>query len=142
MSDEPELRIGVYICRCGGNISNSVNVNKVHDAVKQFHDVTLIETDDYLCSTVGQETIKEGIIKHRINRLIIAACTPRMHLETFRRTIASEGLNPYLLEIANIREQASWVHDETDAVTSKAIDLIQGAVNRAKHLDEFKRLSI
>jgi heterodisulfide reductase subunit A len=142
MSDEPELRIGVYICRCGGNISNSVNVNKVQDAVKQLHDVTLVKMDDYLCSTVGQETIKKGITEHRINRLVIAACTPRMHLETFRRTIASVNVNPFLLEIANIREQASWVHDETDLVTFKAIDLIRGAVNRAKHLDELEEIIV
>jgi heterodisulfide reductase subunit A len=142
MSDESKLRIGVYICRCGGNISNSVNVNQLQDAVKQLPDVTLVETDDYLCSTIGQETIRQGILEDHVDRFVIAACTPRMHLETFRRTIASMGMNPFLLEIANIREQASWVHDEADLVTSKAIDLIRGAVNRAKYLDELEEIIV
>ncbi len=136
MKNEKAPRIGVYVCDCGGNISNIIDARRIRDAIKDFECVELVETNDYLCSTVGQEMIKTGISEHNLDRIVIASCTPRMHLETFRRTVSSIGLNPYLLEIVNIREQCSWVHDEVDLATTKAIDLIRGAVNRARHLEE------
>jgi len=128
-------RIGVYICHCGGNISDTVDVERVREAVSNFEGVVVAETYEYMCSEPGQEMIKTGIKKHKLNRIVVASCSPRMHLDTFRRAVESAGLNLYLLEMANIREQCSWVHDDKEAATQKAIDLIRGAVERARHLE-------
>lgn len=130
------MRIGVYICHCGGNISDTVDVKRVRDAVAQFEDVKAAETIEYLCSTSGQDIIKSGIRDGGINRVVVAACSPQLHLETFRRAISDAGLNPYLLEMVNIREQCSWVHSDVHKATDKAIDLIRGAINRARYLEE------
>jgi heterodisulfide reductase subunit A len=129
-----EARVGVYICHCGGNISDTVDVEKVREAASKFEDVEVAKTYEYVCSDPGQEMIADGIKEHKLNRIIVASCSPRMHLDTFRRTVESTGLNPYLLEMANIREQCSWVHDDVEAATSKAIDIIRGAVERARYL--------
>ncbi|MFQ5758880.1 MAG: FAD-dependent oxidoreductase, partial [Candidatus Bathyarchaeia archaeon] len=100
------------------------------------------ETYEYVCSDPGQEMIAEGIREHGLNRIVVASCSPRMHLDTFRRAVGSAGLNPYLLEMANIREQCSWVHDDIEAATSKAIDLVRGAVERARYLEPLETKSI
>lgn len=133
---EAALRIGVYICHCGGNISNTVDMEKVKEAASKLEDVRVVETVDYLCSTQGQNTIKDGIKDYGINRVVVASCSPQLHLETFRRAVSEAGLNPYLLEMANIREQCSWVHENIEQATAKAVDIIRGAVNRARHLEE------
>ncbi len=140
MTEEP--RIGVYICHCGGNISDTVDVEKVKEAVAKLEGVKVAETYEYVCSDPGQEMITDGIEKHALNRIIVASCSPRMHLDTFRRTVESAGLNPYFLDMANIREQCSWAHDDVEAATSKAIDLIRGIVARARHLDPLETKSI
>jgi heterodisulfide reductase subunit A len=133
---ETDPLIGVFICHCGGNISDTIDINKVQDEVKEFEGVKIVKTDEYICSTAGQNMIKNAIRNQRINRMVVASCTPQLHLETFRQTVSEATLNPYLLEMVNIREQVSWVHDNVDKATAKAIDLIRGAVNRAKHLEE------
>jgi heterodisulfide reductase subunit A len=133
---ETALRIGVYICHCGGNISNTVDMEKVKEAVSKLEDVRVVETVDYLCSTQGQNIIKDGIKDYGINRVVVVACSPHLHLETFRRAVSVAGLNPYLLEMVNIREQCSWVHESVEQATTKAIDVIRGAVNRVRHLEE------
>jgi len=130
-----EARVGVYICHCGGNISDTVDVARLKEAVAKFEGVKVAETYEYVCSDPGQELIKKGIREHGLNRIVVASCSPRMHLDTFRRTLEAAGLNPYLLEMANIREQCSWVHDDIEAATSKAIDLLRGAVERARYLE-------
>jgi heterodisulfide reductase subunit A len=135
-------RIGVYICHCGGNISDTVDVEKVKEATALLDDVKTAETYEYVCSNPGQDMIKDGIKKHKLNRIIVASCSPRMHLETFRKTVKSAGLNPYLLEMANIREHCSWIHDEKDKATAKAIDLVRGAVGRARYLRPIEPKSI
>lgn len=111
-------------------------MKKVKAAVEKFEDVKIAETDEYFCSSVGQEALKKGIREHGLNRIVVAACTPRMHLEIFKRTVSEAGLNHYLFEMVNIREQDSWVHNEMDVATAKAINLIQGAINRARYLEE------
>ena len=136
MTSEDEPRIGVFICHCGGNISDTVDVEKVKDAVAQFEDVKIAETNRYACSTAGQERIKSWIKEQGVNRVIVASCSPKLHLETFRQAVSEAGLNPYLFEMVNIREQNSWVHDNVDQATAKTIDLIRGAVNRAEYLEE------
>jgi len=134
MGQSEDGKIGVYICHCGGNISDTVDVAKVKEAAAQFKGVKIAETYEYVCSDPGQELIAKGIKEHGIERVVVAACTPKMHLDTFRRNIESAGLNPYFLEMANLREQCSWVHDNKEVATAKAIDLIRGAVERAHRL--------
>jgi len=133
---ESAVRIGVYICHCGGNISDTVDVEKVKEATSKLEGVKIVETVDYLCSTQGQGKIESGIKEYGINRVVVASCSPQLHLATFRRAVSEAGLNPYLLEMANIREHCSWVHDNVDEATAKATDIIRGAVNRVKYLEE------
>jgi len=137
-----EVRVGVYICHCGGNISDTVDVEKVREAASKFKNVKVAKTYEYVCSDPGQEMIKQGIKEHGLNRIVVASCSPRMHLDTFRRTVESAGLNPYLLEMANIREQCSWVHGDKEDATSKTIDIIRGAVARARYLEPLESRSI
>jgi len=129
-----EAKIGVYICHCGGNISDTVDVEKVKEATSKFDGVKVAVNYEYVCSDPGQEMIIQGIKEHDLNRIIVASCSPRMHLDTFRRTVQTAGLNPYCFEMVNLREQCSWVHDNKETATQKAIDLIRGAVKRAQEL--------
>jgi heterodisulfide reductase subunit A len=137
-----EPRIGVYICHCGGNISDTVDVERLKDAAIRFKGVKVAETNEYVCSNPGQERILQGIEKHKLNRIVVASCSPRMHLKTFRQTVKAGKLNPYLLEIANLREQCSWIHDNKEQATRKAIALVRGAVERACHLTPLKATTI
>lgn len=123
-------KIGVYLCRCGGNISDVVDLQSVADSLKG-ENVT-VNIQDYLCSSAGQDKIKSDIEKGKIDRAVIGSCSPKLHLETFRSMAKGAGINPNLLEITNIREQASWVHDkeEKESVNSKVKGLIKGAVAR------------
>ncbi len=125
-----DVKIGVYICHCGGNISDTIDVERVKEEVSRLRGVEVAKTYEYMCSEPGQEMIVKDIKERKLNRIVIASCSPRMHLETFRKTLESAGLNPYLLEMANIREQCSWVHDDKEAGTAKAIDLIRAAIKR------------
>ncbi len=134
MPNEP--RIGVFICHCGGNISDTVEVEKVKTKIGSLKIVEVAETFEYLCSNPGQETvIKKSIKDHNLNRVIVASCSPRMHLDTFRGAVKSAGINPYLLDMVNIREHCSWVHDDPEKATAKTIALIRGAVERARYLE-------
>ncbi|MDH4221739.1 MAG: FAD-dependent oxidoreductase, partial [Candidatus Bathyarchaeota archaeon] len=142
MMKKEEPKIGVYICHCGGNISDTVDVEKVREAVSKLEGVKAAKTYEYVCSDPGQEMIREDIKKHGLNRIVVASCSPRMHLETFRQTVESAGLNKYFLDMANIREQCSWVHDDEEEGTAKAIDLIRGAVARARYLEPLEPKSM
>jgi len=128
-------RIGVFICHCGSNIAGAVDISTIVEAAKKFPSVVYVEDNKYTCSEVGQDVIKKAIKDNRLNRIVIGACSPRMHENTFRKTVASAGLNPYLLEIANIREHCSWVHsDDKEKATTKAIDLVKMAAAKvARH---------
>ncbi len=128
-------KIGVYLCRCGGNISDTVDLQAVAESLKG-ENVT-VNIQDYLCSSAGQEKIKSDIEKGKIDRVVIGSCSPKLHLETFRGMVKDAGINPNLLEITNIREQASWVHDkeEKDSVNSKVRGLIKGAVARMDSIE-------
>jgi len=128
-------QIGVFICHCGGNISNTVDVTEVRDEVAKIDGVRVATTYEYVCSSPGQDLIKEAIKNEGVNRVVVASCSPRMHLETFRRAVEEAGLNPYQLEMANIREQCSWIHNDRLQATEKAADLVRGAVERARHLE-------
>ncbi len=137
-----DVSLGVFVCHCGGNISDTVDVEHIEKSVRHVKGVKTAETFEYLCSNPGQETIKRAIKEHSLNRVVVASCSPRMHLETFRQAIRSAGLNPYLLEMVNIREHCSWVHDDRKSATSKAAALIRGAINRSRHLDPLTPKSI
>ncbi len=126
-------KVGVYVCHCGGNISDVIEVDKVTAALKDYPGVTLATHYEFMCSDPGQNQIKDAIKAGTINRVVVAACSPRLHALTFRSALEAAGLNPYFLEQANIREQASWVHKMDPAgATEKAIRLIKGAVDKVK----------
>ena len=121
-------RIGVFVCWCGSNIAGTVDVQAVAEALKNEPGVVLATTYQYMCSGAGQQMIREAIAEHRLTGLVVCSCSPRMHEATFRKTAAAAGLNPYMVEIANIREQCSWVHKDMTAGTEKAILLGRAAV--------------
>jgi heterodisulfide reductase subunit A len=123
-------KIGVYLCRCGGNIGDVVDLQAVAETLKG--DNVTVNIQDYLCSSVGQEKIKKDIEQGKVDRVVVGSCSPKLHLETFRGMAKRAGIKANLLEITNIREQASWVHDKEgkDSVNSKVRGLIKGAVAR------------
>ncbi|MEE8470713.1 MAG: FAD-dependent oxidoreductase, partial [Dehalococcoidia bacterium] len=121
-------RIGVFVCHCGTNIGGVVDVPEVAAAARRMPQVVFADENKYTCSEIGQASIRRGIEEHNLNRVVVSACSPRMHETTFRKTVAAAGLNPYLLEIANLREHCSWVHSDTRDATAKAIDLVRMAV--------------
>ncbi len=130
-----EIRIGVYVCHCGLNIAQSVDCRKVAEIASGLDDVIVSKDLIYACSEPGQQEIKDDIVEHGLNRIVVASCSPRLHEPTFRQMIQSVGLNPYLFEMANLREQCSWVHmHEPEAATQKAIDLVKMAVSRVRLL--------
>jgi heterodisulfide reductase subunit A len=132
---DTETRVGVYVCRCGLNIAQTVNCPEVANFASGLDDVVLAKDISYACSEPGQKEIKEDIEENRLNKIVVASCSPRLHESTFRHMMQSAGLNPYLLEMANLREQCSWVHIEQPAeATQKAIDLVKMAVARVRLL--------
>ena len=131
-----EPRIGVFVCHCGTNIASVVDVPDVLEYVRNLPNVVYADNNLFACSTDAQEGIKEAIREYRLNRVVVASCTPRTHELLFRETIREAGLNPYLFEMANIRDQCSWVHAANHAAaTNKAKDLIRMAVGRAALLE-------
>lgn len=119
------MRIGIFICYCGSNIAGTVDVERVAREVLKFPGVVFSQTNLYTCSEPGQEEIKKAIKEHKLTRAIVASCSPRVHGPTFMRTVESVGLNPYLFNMANIREHDSWIHDNKEEATKKAIELIR-----------------
>ena len=127
-----EPRIGVYVCQCGSNIAATVDTEAVARFAESLEGVVLARVNKYTCSDPGQNTIRQDIQEHNLDRVVIAACSPRMHEPTFRRTLESANLSPYYLEMANIREHVSWVHPAGEMTTQKAMDLVAGAVERVR----------
>lgn len=121
-------RIGVFICHCGENIGKTVDCARVAEVARSMPGVVFAADSKYTCSEPGQARIREAIAEHRLNGVVVGSCSPRMHEATFRRTCSAAGLNPYLCEIANLREQCSWVHSDREAATAKAIDLVRATV--------------
>ncbi|MHB1000554.1 MAG: 4Fe-4S binding protein [Armatimonadota bacterium] len=133
-------RVGVFVCWCGSNIAKTVDVEKVAEAASKFPSVAYATTYKYMCSEPGQNLVKQAIEEHKLDRIVVSACSPRLHEPTFRRCISEAGLNPYMLEIANIREHCSWVHEDRDVATQKAIDLAAMAVAKVvKNEDLFSQ---
>ena len=127
-------RIGVFVCHCGTNIAATVDVEKVAQALGKEPGVVISTDYPYMCSQSGQDMIRAAIEEHRLTGVVICSCSPRMHEQTFRKTCAAAGLNPYMLEIANIREQCSWIHKNKDEATEKAVILGRAAIAKV-HLN-------
>jgi len=133
---DTELRIGVFVCDCGLNIAGAVDTEAVTEYARTLPDVACVVRNKYTCADPGQNEIKDAIREHRLNRVVVASCTPRQHEPTFRQCVAEAGLNPYLMEMANLREHCSWVHpSDWDGATAKAMDLVVSAVARARFLE-------
>ena len=134
-----ELRIGVYICWCGSNIAKMIDVAKVASEAQKFADVVMARDYKYMCSDPGQDTLIGDIKKYKLNRVVVAACSPRIHEPTFRKALEQAGLNPYYFQMANIREQDSWVHIDREYATLKALSLVKAAVNRVHYHEALEK---
>lgn len=129
-------RIGVFVCWCGSNIGGIVDVPRVVEEISKLPEVVYATDYKYMCSEPGQQTIKQAIEENRLNSIVIASCSPRLHETTFRKVLSRAGLNPYLLEMANIREHCSWVHPgDGEMATQKATAIVKRAVAKAARLE-------
>jgi len=134
-------RIGIFVCHCGHNIAGVVDIQKVVEQVSEHSDVVFAVDYKYMCSDPGQQLIRDSIQTHQLDGVVVAACSPAMHEATFRRTVASVGLNAYRCESANIREQVSWVHQhDPEAATHKAILIARSIAEKVKHNEELESL--
>ncbi len=127
------VRIGVYVCHCGSNIAGMVDVHAVAEHASKLDGVVVAREYKYMCSDPGQELIKQDIKDQRLNRIVVASCSPHLHERTFRGAVWGGGLNPYQFQMVNIREHVSWVHTDRQAATEKADALIRAAVARVRH---------
>ena len=135
-----ERRIGVYICHCGANIAATVNVKELVKFAATLRGVVVARDYMFMCSDPGQELIKNDIKEYRLNRVVVASCSPHLHERTFHRVCRDAGLNPYLFEMANIREHCSWVHE--DGATEKAKELIRAAVMRVYYHQPLEAMEV
>ena len=132
--EQKELRIGVYVCRCGGNISDVIDVERVAEVSKLIPGVTVAKVHTFMCSDPGQKSISEDVQKEHLDRVVVASCSPFLHELTFRGAVMRGGMNQYLYEHVNIREQGSWAHKHNPAgATAKSIRLIAAAVGKVRH---------
>lgn len=140
---DDDLRIGVFVCECGVNIAATVDCDEATEFSKGLPGVVFAVKNKYSCSEPGQQEIKKMIVEHKLNKVVIASCTPRMHEPTFRQCVSEAGLNPYLMEMANIREQCSWVHSaDKKRTTEKAKDIIKAAVARVRNLESQTEIEV
>jgi heterodisulfide reductase subunit A len=141
MSEEP--RIGVFVCHCGSNIAGHVDVGAVADYARKLPGVVLVQENMYTCSDAGLTEIKTAIVDEKLERVVVAACTPRTHQPLFQETCREAGLNPYLFEFVNIRDQCSWVHmRQLEAATHKAQDLVRMGVAKARLLQPLEEQEV
>ena len=125
-------RIGVFVCHCGTNIAATVDVKAVAEAMKQEPGVVFSVDYQYMCSEGGQTMIQDAIKEQKLTGVVVCSCSPRMHEATFRKAAAKAGINPYMVEIANIREQCSWIHKDIMSATEKAVILARTAVAKVQ----------
>ncbi|MBV6477388.1 MAG: Electron transport complex subunit RsxB [Ignavibacteria bacterium] len=126
------MKIGVFICHCGENISRTVDCPKVAEVCRNFPGVEYSTNYKYMCSDPGQKLIKDAVLENKLDAIVVGSCSPHMHERTFRNAAISAGINPFLVEIANLREQCSWVHDDVEEATQKAIELVRMALEKVK----------
>jgi heterodisulfide reductase subunit A len=134
MLTKEDLRIGVFVCDCGSNIAGFVDTEAVRAFADTLPDVVVSVRNKYSCSDPGQQEIQKTIFENKLNRVVVASCSPASYEAIFRQCIQGAGLNPYLLEMANIREHCSWVTQDQVAATRKAKDIVKVAVSRARWL--------
>jgi heterodisulfide reductase subunit A len=140
---EEELRIGVYICHCGSNIAGVIPPAEVAEWASQLPGVVRATDTLYACADSGQTLIKEDIKKYNLNRVVVSACSVRMHETTFRGAVSEAGLNPFLMEMANIREQCTWAHGhDKEGALQKAKDLTAAAVSKARFLAPLEMIKV
>lgn len=139
---DDNIKIGVYVCHCGHNIASTVDVEEVAQQVKKLGNVSVSRDYVYMCSSKGQNLIKQDIMQLGINRVVVAACSPRLYEQTFQNVLRESGLNPYLLQVANIREQCAWVHEPGLQATEKAKRLVHGAIRRVSHHSPVEEQSV
>src|SRR5512138_1412941 len=135
-------RIGVFVCHCGENISRTVDVERVAQAAGQLFGVAYATDYKYMCSDPGQNLLKKAVAEHDLDGIVVAACSPRMHEKTFRKAAQAAGINPYLVEMANIREHCSWVHHDRKQATDKAVSLIRMAVEKVRRNRELAPIKV
>ena len=135
-------KIGVFVCHCGINIASVVDVKRLAKYASNLDNVVVSKDYKYMCSDTGAKLIKESIKKHKLDGVVIACCSPRMHEHTFRGVVETGGVNAFNLEIANVREQCSWAHDDKERATQKAEALVRGAVAKARLLEPLERSKI
>lgn len=136
------MAIGVYVCHCGSNIAATIDVEEVKKHAEQLKDVAVARDITFACGDAGQEQVKKDILEYNLDRIVVAACSPRLHDVTFRRVLEQVGLNPNLLEMVNIREQGSWVHDNSSLATQKAKDLVAMGVARVALLSPLEKKTV
>jgi heterodisulfide reductase subunit A len=138
-----EPRIGVFVCDCGLNIAGTVDCAAVAEHARTLPGVACVVRNRYTCAEPGQNEIKQAIREHGLNRVVVASCTPRQHEPTFRQCVLDAGLNPYLMEMANLREHCSWVHAaDPEGATRKAKDLVASAVAKAFFLQPEEEMTV
>ena len=138
-----EMRIGVYVCHCGKNIAGVIPVDEVAEWASSLPGVVHATDTLYACADSGQTLIKEDIKKHNLNRVVVAACSVRMHEATFRGAVSEAGMNPFLMEMANIREQCTWAHGhDREGALKKAKDLTAAAIAKARFLDPLEMITV
>jgi len=138
-----EPRVGVFVCHCGSNIAGVIDVSTITEYAKTLPGVVFADHILYTCSPDGLEKIRKAIREHGLNRVVVSSCSPRTHEPIFRRAMREEGLNPYLFELANIRDQCAWVHQrEHEAATAKARDLVRASIARARLLEPLKETTV
>jgi len=143
MTTSKDLRIGVYVCSCGSNIASVIDPAQVAEYARTLPGVVWARTNLYMCGDPGQNAIKQDIVEHKLNRVVVAACSVRMHEPTFRACVAEAGLNPFLMEMANIREQDTWVHaHEPERALLKAKELVAAAVAKVSHVEPLTPLRV
>lgn len=132
-SNREDVRIGFYVCHCGHNIASVVDCKAVAEYVAKLPGVVVSRDYKYMCSDPGQELIISDIKEHKLNRIVVASCSPLLHEHTFRNATEKGGLNPYLCQMVNIREHDSWVHSDREAATQKAKEMARAAIQRVTH---------
>jgi len=137
-----ERKIGVYICECGPNIAEKVDIDKVIDAVSSLDGVAVAERYKLLCSADGKKFLEEQIKKHDLTHLVVSACSPKQHEQTFMEVCENAGINPYLFQLANIREQCAWITEDKDEATEKAIKLTKAAIGRVRYHSSLEKKEV
>lgn len=143
MANNEELRIGVYVCSCGSNIGGVIDPSAVAEYASHLPGVVVAKDNLYLCGDPGQKLIRQDILKNKLNRVVVAACSVRMHEPTFRACVAEAGLNPFLMEMANIREQDTWVHaHDPEGALLKAKEMVAAAVAKVAHAAPLRTITV